>query len=235
MLRFFIGSRLVLERELYFQNGLSLCKSSCRPAWPLKNNIYRTIKRWKRGNKKMDFYEAVEARRTIRKFKGPATKAQLARIMDAAVRAPSSQNKQNWEFVMVDDPELLEAIAQIKYILNRGKPAGEKVPEDKEAAAQRQKDSFANASLVVVFCNNNLADSAGVWCSIENMLLAAAAEGLGSRIARLMGDAVASAGKVLKAPEGVEAIAAISIGIPAEAPGPRNLRPEGSGLHRNGF
>jgi len=183
----------------------------------------------------MDFYEALEARRTIRKYKGPATEEQLARIIDAAVRAPSSQNKQNWEFVIVDDPALLEEIAQIKYIMNRGKPAGEAVPEEKEAAAQRQKDSFSNAGLVVVFCNNNLADSAGVWCSIENMLLAAAAEGLGTRIARLMGDASASAGKVLKAPEGLEAIAAVSIGIPAEEPGVRNLRPEGSWLHRNGF
>jgi len=183
----------------------------------------------------MDFYEAVEARRTIRKYKGAATEEQLARIIDAAVRSPSSQNKQNWEFVIVDDPALIEKIAQIKYIMNRGKPAGDEVPEDKEAAAQRQKDSFSNASLVVVFCDNNLADSAGVWCGIENMLLAAAAEGLGTRIARLMGEASVSAGKVLRAPEGVEAVAAVSIGIPAETPGLRSLRPDGSWLHRNGF
>jgi len=183
----------------------------------------------------MNIYEAIERRRTIRKFKRPATDEQLTKIINAATKSPSSSNRQNWEFVVVDDPDLIKKVAEIKYIMNRGKPAGEEASEEKEKGAQRQKDSFANAALVVVFHNKKLADSAGVWCCIENMLLAAVAEGLGSRIARLSGDAAKDTNLLLEAPEKMDVVAAISFGIPDQEPVPRKLRPEGSWLHRNSF
>ena len=183
----------------------------------------------------MDIYEAIEKRRTIRNFKGVATEEQLTNIIAAAIKAPSGSNKQNWEFIIVDDPELIEKVSQIKYILNRGKPQGEQVSEELEKAALKQKDSFASASLVLVFHDQTLADAAGVWCCIENMLLAAVAEGLGTRIARFRGDAVSDINKLMGAPEGMDLVAAISIGVPVEEPGPRKLRPGGSWLHRNRF
>ena len=183
----------------------------------------------------MELYQAIEKRRTIRKFKGAATQEQLKRILTAGTQAPSGMNKQNWEFVLVDDPALIEAISQIKYVMNRGKAAGEAVPEAQEKGALKQKESFKNATLVVVYCNKELADTAGPWCCIENMSLAAVAEGLGSRIARLGGDAAAQVNKLLNVPPSMELVVAISIGVPDEEPAPRTLRPEGSWLHRNRF
>jgi nitroreductase len=183
----------------------------------------------------MELYQAIEKRRTIRKFKGAATPEQLKRILTAGTQAPSGMNKQNWEFVLVDDPALIEAISQIKYVMNRGKAAGEEVPEAQEKGALKQKESFKNATLVVVYCNKELADSAGPWCCIENITLAAVAEGLGSRIARLGGDAAAQVNKLLNAPPSMELVVAVSIGVPDEEPAPRTLRPEGSWLHRNRF
>ncbi|MHB8770057.1 MAG: nitroreductase family protein [Syntrophales bacterium] len=183
----------------------------------------------------MELYQAIEKRRTIRKFKGAATEAQLSRIIAAGTQAPSGMNKQNWEFVLVDDPAISEAIGQIKYVMNRGKAAGEEVPEAQEKGAVRQKDSFKNATLLVVYCNKELADSVGPWLCIENISLAAVAEGLGSRIARLGGDAAAQVNKLLNAPAAMELVAALSIGIPDEEAAPRTLRPEGSWLHTNRF
>lgn len=183
----------------------------------------------------MELYQAIENRRTIRKFKGAATEAQLKRIIAAGTQAPSGMNKQNWEFVLVDDPATIEAIGQIKYVMNRGKAAGEEVPEAQEKGALRQKDSFKNATLLVVYCNKELADSVGPWLCIENISLAAVAEGLGSRIARLGGDAAAQVNKLLNAPAAMELVAALSIGIPDEEAAPRTLRPEGSWLRRNRF
>ena len=183
----------------------------------------------------MDIYDAIEKRRTIRKYKGPATQEQLSRILTAATKSPSSGNKQNWEFIVVDDPVIIEKVSEVKYLLNRGKPPAEQVPEAQEKAARRQKDSFDNATLVVVYHNQKLADAAGVWCSIQNMLLAAVAEGLGTRIARFSGRSVDEINTLMQAPEGMELVAAISIGIPAQEPRPRELRPEGSWLHRNRF
>ena len=183
----------------------------------------------------MEVYQAIEKRRTIRKFKGAATEAQLKRILAAGILAPSSMNKQNWEFVVVDDPALIEQISQIKYVLNRGKAAGEQVPEAQEKGALRQKESFKNATLVMIYCNRDLADYTGPWCCIENMLLAAVAEGLAARIARFNGDFAVQVNKLMNAPASMELMVAVSIGIPDEEPAPRTLRPEGSWLHRNKF
>ena len=88
----------------------------------------------------MDFHEVIAKRRTVRKFKGPATEAQLMRIMVAGTKAPSGMNQQRWEFIVVDDPALVEKIAERKYVLNRGnKPRGEEVAPEVEKAAQAQK------------------------------------------------------------------------------------------------
>ncbi|MBW2030556.1 MAG: nitroreductase family protein [Deltaproteobacteria bacterium] len=184
----------------------------------------------------MDFYEVNEKRRTIRKFKAPAGEEQLRKLITEGTKAPSSRNTQGWEFVMVDDPNLIEEISEIKYVLTRdNKPRGEPVPTELEVAAQRQKETFANASIVLVYHPEGAGHAAGAWCCIQNMLLAAVAEGLGSKISYFRGEATERINRLVKAPEGVTLAAAIHFGVPAEDPGPRSLRPEGSWLHRNRF
>ena len=101
----------------------------------------------------MDFYEVIAKRRTVRKFAGPAPEAQLMRILAAGTQAPSGGNQQRWEFFVVDDPTLIEQIAEHKYVLNRGnKPRGDAAATpEMEKAAQAQKDSFAHGSHVAVY------------------------------------------------------------------------------------
>jgi len=70
---------------------------------------------------------------------------------------------------------------------------------------------------------------------LENMSLAAVAEGLGTRIAMFGMGADRDINQILKVPAGYELAAVISIGVPAMEPAPRNLRPEGGWLHRNRF
>ena len=177
----------------------------------------------------MDVYEALEKRRTIRKFKNPATEEQLQRIILEGVKAPSASNRQPWEFVIIDDPGLIEKVGQAKYDLNIAK-AG------MQAGAQAQKESFNNASLILIYYKEGEANAASAWACIENMSIAAAAEGLGSRIAGFFGpDAQNAVGKLVNAPDGMTLATGLSIGVPAEEPGPRTLRPEGSWLHRNKF
>jgi nitroreductase len=184
----------------------------------------------------MDLYEAFEKRRSVRKFLNPASEEQLNRILNAGTKAPSVMNTQRWEFVVVDDPELIEKISEIKYLVNRDmKPRGEDVPPEKEKIAQLQKDSFPNATLVVVFHRAKPFHKEAAWTCIQNMLLAAAAEGLGSRIATFWGGGEKEVARLLKVPKDFELTAALSFGEPAYTPGPKPLRPEGSWLHRNVF
>ncbi len=183
----------------------------------------------------MEIYEAIEKRRTIRKFKAPATEEQLMRIIAAGTKAPSGANQQRWEFIIVDDPAIVEKISERKYVLNRGnKPRGEAAESpEKEKGAQVQKESFANAITVAVYFKEGGVGDA--WMCLENMSLAAVAEGLGTRIAGFSMGADKDINQILKVPAGFELAAVLSIGIPAMEPGPRKLRPEGSWLHRNRF
>ena len=184
----------------------------------------------------MELYEAVEKRRTIRKFKKPASEEQLKRILNRGTLAPSARNTQTWEFVVVDDPERIEEIGEIKYILSReNKPRDEEVPPEMEKAAQAQKESLANASLVVVFHAEGETHAASAWCCIQNMLLTAVAEGLAGKISYFRGESVDRIKAFLGVPEGMVLAATISLGVPDQEPGPRNLRPEGEWLHRDRF
>jgi nitroreductase len=183
----------------------------------------------------MDIYEAIERRRTIRKFNAPATEEQIMRIIVAGTKAPSGINQQRWEFILIEDPALIEKISERKYILNRGnKPRGEAAASpEQEKGAQLQKESFANASTVAVYFKEGGNNEA--WMCLENMSLAAVAEGLGTRIAFFGAGADKDINQILEVPAGFELAAVLSIGVPAVEPGPRKLRPEGSWLHRNKF
>jgi nitroreductase len=80
----------------------------------------------------MDVYEAMEKRRTIRSFTEPATEEALKKIIMAGTLAASPMNWQAWEFIVVDDPNLIEEIAQHKYLQNektfKGSGADRKTP-----------------------------------------------------------------------------------------------------------
>jgi nitroreductase len=182
----------------------------------------------------MDVWEAIEKRRSIRRFAGPATEEQLRKIILAGTRAPSGGNRQGWEFVIVDDPRSIEQIAENKYQQNRKVPPGAgQTSEDVERGARRQRESFANASIVVV-CNK-VGEAASAWLAVQNMCLAAVAERLGTCITGFGGEHKHSVEEIVGVPKGYEMAAVVKVGIPAEGPSPPQRRPELSWLHKNRF
>ncbi len=62
----------------------------------------------------MDFNELVKARQSNRAFdpQKPVEKEKLARILEAGRLAPSACNSQPWHFIVVDDSELKERVAE---------------------------------------------------------------------------------------------------------------------------
>ena len=59
-------------------------------------------------------FEAMYSARALRKFKpDPVPEEAIARILDAAIRAPSAGNAQNWAFVVVRDPEQRRRLGEI--------------------------------------------------------------------------------------------------------------------------
>jgi nitroreductase len=189
----------------------------------------------------MDLYDVIEKRRTIRVFRQGASEEQLKRIILAGAKAPSAVNRQPWEFIIVEDKGIIHQLAEIKYQQTLQNPPErlKSDPEGIERLAQAQKDSLLNPSIVVV-CHE-VEWERSVWMCIENMSLAAVAEGLGSGITLYWGEGQKEAGKILGLPDGHEITAVLKIGVPAEAGFPRDRNPHGekrpdfSWLHRNRF
>jgi nitroreductase len=62
----------------------------------------------------METWTAIESRRNVRSFTDrPIPAADLDRILEAGRRAPSSQNWQPWDFILVTDREQLRELAAV--------------------------------------------------------------------------------------------------------------------------
>lgn len=188
----------------------------------------------------MDLYEAIEKRRTIRVYKEGATEAQLRKIILAGTKAPSAMNSQPWEFIIVEDQSIINQLAEMKYrlTLNNLPEDAQKLKNLKKAAAA-QRGSFKNASIVAV-CNR-VDWERSVWMCIQNMSLAAVAEGLGTGIVLYWDEEKAMAGELLGLPIDYELTAVLKIGVPGEEGYSReenpfaSRRPDFSWLHRDRY
>jgi nitroreductase len=110
----------------------------------------------------MDVFEAIQARTSTRAYQTkPVPTETLKKILEAARLAPSAKNLQPWHFIVVTDKEKRKE-------LSKGVFAG----------------FLAKAPVVVVACGD--AKASPDWClvdvaiAVENMVLAATAEGLGT-------------------------------------------------------
>ena len=140
----------------------------------------------------VDFYEVVVKRRSIRKFKEePVPEKLLNKVLEAGRWAPSAGNTQPWRFILVTDADVKKNIANVSTEFSR-KAWAEFSPERARYLAARggswDKSGMAKIPVLVVVCyevpermrEELILGSA--WAAIENMLLAATAEGLGSCI-----------------------------------------------------
>ena len=60
----------------------------------------------------MDLFEAIETRASVRRYDPVEIPgSDIEKILDAGRRAPSGRNEQPREFIVIDDPQLLEALA----------------------------------------------------------------------------------------------------------------------------
>jgi nitroreductase len=177
----------------------------------------------------MDIYEAIEKRRTVRGFTEPASEEIMRRIIMAGSRAPSPDNRQPWEFIVVDDPDIVDQIAEHKYQQNKKVyPAG---------VALQQKRAYQNCSVVAVCYKQGPGHHWCTWMAIQNMALAATAEGLGIVPSTLWEEDQKAVQELLGLPEGYRLATIVLIGRQKGYPKLPKVtrRPDFSWLHRNKF
>jgi len=171
-------------------------------------------------------YRAIAERRDMRHFSGgEVAPALLARLLEAAHQAPSVGLMQPWRFIRITRPELREAIHGLVEA-ERGKTAealGERSEEFMRLKVEGIRDcaellvaALADGREAHVFGRRTLPqmDLASLACAIQNLWLAARAEGLGLGWVSLFEPA--ALGELLGLPAGSEAVAVLCLGPVAE-------------------
>ena len=153
----------------------------------------------------MDLYEALYTTRAMRRVKPDAIPADVqARILDAAIRAPSGGNAQNWRFLFVDDPDTKARLAPLyqdalgrlweTFYAERITWANED-PGDPERAqflrvqrsAQHLADHFEDVPLFLFGFVQHDPTGGSIFPAIWSAQLAARAEGVGSALTSVLG------------------------------------------------
>ncbi len=151
----------------------------------------------------MQFYDVVKSRQSIKKFKNtPINTEKLARMINAALMAPSWKNNTSYKFILVDEKSELEQIS--KAIINNDNSAAQSILEAPMTAVVV---ADPNDSGEVENKEYYLVDSA---IAMEHFVLAATNEGYGTCwIAALNEELIKSA---LSIPENYKVVALTPVG-----------------------
>lgn len=153
----------------------------------------------------MDIHEALYTTRAMRRVKpDPVPHDVQARILDAAVRAPSGGNTQGWRFLLVDSPEVKaqigplyrEAMAALWQTLYAPKIAA--AHADPDAAESKQflrvqrssqwlADNFEQVPLFLFGFVQHDPTGGSIFPAVWSAQLAARAEGVGSALTAVLG------------------------------------------------
>ncbi len=201
----------------------------------------------------MPLEEAMSTQRAIRRLKpDPVDDALVLRLVELALKAPTGSNAQNWEFVVVRDAEVKARLARFnRQALALYGRAGRWVGRDDPAmlrvldAVDWQRDHFEEIPVVIVACLRGprlpfppVAASSyygSVFPSVQNLLLAARAAGLGAALITLPLWSTVLARRALGLPWNVTPCAVVPLGWPRGRYGPTRRRPVGEVVHLNRY
>jgi nitroreductase len=172
------------------------------------------------------FFDVVLRQRACRDFApDPVPDEDVARILDAAVHAPSAENAQPWVFVVVRDAEQRRRVAELTQRLWDGGAGEHSRPRLAAGLFAEVDDSvrtgFGGAPVLVVVAGDGRDAvtrrtlGASIFPAVQNLLLAANALGYGSALMTLATVASAELRSIVGLPEGVEPMAVVPIGHPA--------------------
>ncbi len=212
--------------------------------------------------REIGLFEAIDTARSLRRLKpDPVPEALITRVLDAAIRAPSGGNAQNWAFLVVRDSELRRSLGAIyrkasdiaeKVYAAKGRP-----PHLTERQYQRMMstgaylwDHLGEAPVIVVPClhrpvvpdtpavdfSAELAYAerirgASIYPAVQNIILACRALGLGTTITTNHLRCEAEVRVLLGLPDEVDSFAIMPIGWPIDHFGPMSRKPLSEVVH----
>jgi nitroreductase len=195
----------------------------------------------------MPLDEAMSTQRAIRRLKlDPIDDALVLRVIELALKAPTGSNAQNWEFIVVKDPQVKAKLAKMNrqaWSLYGGigrrmaERAGDDTMKKIIRAVQWQADHFEEVPVIVVACLKAVIPAwppvaaaslyGSIFPSVQNLLLAARAAGLGAALITLPLWSKWRAQRVLGLPWNIAPCAVVPLGWPKGKYGPTTRRPVG--------
>lgn len=191
----------------------------------------------------MELFEAIRSRRSIRRYRPePVPQGVIVRLLEAACWAPSAHNRQPWRFAVIADAEVKERLARAMGARLRADLERDGLPPEVIEKDVARSYARITGAPVVILVALTLADmdvypdpwrSQAEWTmavqsvamAVQNLLLAAHAEGLGAcwMCAPLFCPDVVKA--ALDLPEDWQPQVLITLGYPAELPREKGRAP----------
>ena len=193
----------------------------------------------------MDFFEVVHTQRSIRKFKpDPVPEEALWKMIDAAIRAPSGSNSQPWAWLIVRDEAKRKVIADAVRAgvgdLEKALAEAEKLETEWQRRMRRASVTFrwnvTSAPVLVIPCLVNLTSptrdvnslfaGSSIYGAVQNMMLAARAQGLGTVLTTFNIAIEDVIRKEFGLPDDAKPVAVIPVGYPdGQSFGPTTRKP----------
>ena len=200
-----------------------------------------------------DIYEIMNTQRAVRQWTDqPVPRETIRRIIEAATKAPSGSNLQPWAFVVITDDDKRRLLADAIRASFQQRFGGQRPdPEQIEDPVQRRMmrgafrlfDNFAAAPVLIIPCllkvqspaPEGLLAGSSIYPSIQNLMLAARAEGLGTVLTTPQDGIRDLLASEIGIPGEATPVAIIPLGWPAVPFGPVNRKPVEQFLHWNGW
>jgi len=192
------------------------------------------------------FFDVVLNQRACREYADTAVDdALIEMVLRAGTHAPSAENKQPWEFVVVRDPAIQKEIHDLTEAawVGAGRAFSEaRLPPEmlKEVDFGIAGGGYRTAPVLVVVCADlergmKATAASSIFPCVQNMLLAASALGLGSALTTLGIQAGDRLAELLALPPHVVPQAIVPLGFPARRLGPPRREPAAQHTHRDHY
>lgn len=181
----------------------------------------------------MTLGEAVYSLRAIRRHRPePIPHDDITTMLDAAIQAPNGGNMQPWHFLVVTDAEVRHAFAPLyrEAWWAKRNDSGYYTPEDlpdNYTAAMRLADTIGDSPLLIFVCAlaKGSAAANSIIPSVQNLLLAGRALGVGGTITTLHPTVDERVHELLSIPATAQIVYCIPMGYPKGKFGPVSRKP----------
>jgi nitroreductase len=165
----------------------------------------------------MNVKDAIELRRSIRKFTPERVEPALVReLLEAARKAPSGNNSQPWRFIVVEDADARRALAQVSHDQQWMTMAPVHIAICADLGARAETDILFDEETSGMDAKRVIRDTA---IAVDHMMLRAVELELGSCwIGWYTQEAIKP---LLRVPSHVFVLGILVVGHPAEQPNPR--------------